>query len=231
MDNVVQRETPQDFGQSETKDLPEAEMIRRAQAGDVNAFEHIYKLHSRRVYALCLRMMKGNTAEAEDLTQEAFMHLFRKIGTFRAEAAFSTWLHRLTFNIALMRLRRGGVPGIPLEDTNDKDEETSGLRKEFGTRDLRLLGLVDRLNLQRAVEQLPPGYKSAFLLHDVNGYEHNEIASILGCSVGNSKSQLHKARALLRQLLQEGKRIRNRQRHTKLDESPNRFVSFSSPIR
>ena len=165
-------------------------------------------------------MMRGNTSEAEDLTQEAFLHVFRKIGTFRAESAFSTWLHRLTFNIVLMRLRKKAkaVVEFSLEETNDPDDETSGIRKEFGAPDLRLSGLVDRVNLQRAVNQLAPGYKSIFVLHDVNGYEHNEIARMLGCSISNSKSQLHKARIVLRQLLQEGKRTRVYQRHNKPDE-------------
>jgi RNA polymerase sigma-70 factor (ECF subfamily) len=208
VDNLVECETQLECGRYATSDLPEAEAIRRAQEGDAEAFGRLYRLHSGRVYALCLRMMNGNTAEAEDLTQEAFLQLFRKIGTFRAESAFSTWLHRLAFNIVLMRLRKKTFAGISLEETNDPDEETSGLRKEFGAPDLRLSGLVDRVNLQRAVDQLPRGYRSIFLLHDVNGYEHNEIAQILGCSIGNSKSQLHKARVSLRQLLLKGKRQR-----------------------
>src|SRR6202030_3823563 len=114
---------------------------------------------------------------------------------------------RITFNIALMRLRkRTTAEMVSLEETDDPDEETSGIRKEIASSDPRLSGLVDRVNLQRAVHRLPKGYKSVFLLHDVNGYEHNEIAGILGCSIGNSKSQLHKARVILRQLLQTGRR-------------------------
>src|SRR5580658_10740116 len=110
--------------QLEESDLPEAEAIRRAQVGDAEAFERLYRLHSGRVYALCLRMMKGNASEAEDLTQEAFLHMFRKIGTFRAESAFSTWLHRVTFNIVLMRLREKTVAEMmSLEETNDPGEE------------------------------------------------------------------------------------------------------------
>ena len=207
MDTLVQRETLLESGQSENRTLSEAGAIRRAQEGDAEAFERLYGLHSGRVYALCLRMMKGNASEAEDLTQEAFLQLFRKIGTFRAESAFSTWLHRLTFNIVLMRLRKKTVAEmISLEETNGPEEETGWVRKEIGAADLRLVGLVDRVNLQRAVDQLPTGYRSIFLLHDVNGYEHNEIARILGCSIGNSKSQLHKARASLRRLLRKGRR-------------------------
>jgi RNA polymerase sigma-70 factor (ECF subfamily) len=224
MDTFVQCETLLGSRESErkesaTKELSEAEAIRRAQQGDAEGFERLYKMHSGRVYALCLRMMKGNASEAEDLTQEAFLQMFRKIGTFRAESAFSTWLHRLTFNIVLMRLRKKTVAEmISLEETNGPDEEKGGLVKEIGTPDLRLSGLVDRVNLQRAVNQLPLGYRSIFLLHDVKGYEHNEIAGMLGCSIGNSKSQLHKARVILRQLLLKGKRNDRRRKHKEPDE-------------
>jgi RNA polymerase sigma-70 factor, ECF subfamily len=182
--------------------LPEAEVIRLAQQGDAAAFERLYQLHSRRVYSLCLRMV-GNTAEAEDLTQEAFLQLFRKIATFRGESAFSTWLHRLAVNVVLMRLRKKSAVETSLEEVTEPDEESGGPRRDFGGPDLRLTGSIDRVNLQRAVEQLPPGYKAVFVLHDVQGYEHNEIADIMGCSIGNSKSQLHKARMRLRDLLQE----------------------------
>jgi len=181
-----------------SKDLNEAEAIERAKQGDAEAFETLYDLHRRRVYSLCLRMT-ANTAEAEDLTQEAFLQLFRKIGTFRGESAFSTWLHRMAVNVVLMRLRKKGLPLVPLEDTVETEEE--GPKKELGAPDAVLAGSVDRMELQRAVEALPPGYRSIFVLHDVEGYEHNEIASLVGCSIGNSKSQLHKARIKLRDLL------------------------------
>src|SRR3981189_3249409 len=185
-----------------SKPLIEADAIRLAQAGDAAAFEFLYHLHGRRVYALCLRMV-NNPADAEDLTQESFLQLFRKIGTFRGESAFSTWLHRMTVNVVLMRLRKKSLPVASLEETTDPDDETGGPRKDIGAPDLRLSGAVDRVNLERSVEKLPPGYRTVFLLHDVQGYEHNEIADIMGCSVGNSKSQLHKARTRLRELLQE----------------------------
>ena len=178
--------------------LSEAEAIERAKQGDAEAFEALYNLHKRRVYSLCLRMT-ANSAEAEDLTQEAFLQLFRKIGTFRGESAFSTWLHRMSVNVVLMRLRKKGLPVVPLEDTVETEEETP--RKELGAVDPALAGSVDRLQLQRAIEALPPGYRSIFVLHDVEGYEHNEIAELVGCSIGNSKSQLHKARMKLRDLL------------------------------
>jgi RNA polymerase sigma-70 factor (ECF subfamily) len=176
--------------------------IRLAQQGDAAAFETIYQLHSRRVYALCLRMI-GDPVEAEDLTQEAFLQLFRKIHTFRGESAFSSWLHRLTANIVLMRFRKKRPVPVSLEEMTRPDDEKDRSTFEIGVPDLRLTGLFDRVNLHAALEQLPEGYKSMFILHDVHGYEHNEIADMLGCSVGNSKSQLHKARKRLRELLHE----------------------------
>jgi RNA polymerase sigma-70 factor (ECF subfamily) len=188
----------------------EAEAIRRAQSGDAAAFEFLYQMHSRRVYALCLRMV-SNPADAEDLAQEAFLQLFRKISTFRGESAFSTWLHRMTVNVVLMRLRKKTLPTDSLEETLDPDSENSGPKRDVGTVDLRLSGAVDRVNLERSIEKLPPGYKTVFVLHDVQGFEHNEIASIMGRSVGNSKSQLHKARTRLRELLQEEVRDQARQ--------------------
>ncbi|MFZ0332685.1 MAG: sigma-70 family RNA polymerase sigma factor [Candidatus Acidiferrales bacterium] len=189
--------------------MPEADAIRLAQQGDAAAFERLYQIHYRRVYSLCLRMV-GNTAEAEDLTQEAFLQLFRKISTFRGESAFSTWLHRLAVNVVLMRLRKKTGSETSLEEVTEPDEETGGPRRDFGSPDLGLSGSIDRVNLQRAVEQLPAGYKAVFVLHDVQGYEHNEIAHIMGCSIGNSKSQLHKARMRLRDLLHETERQKAR---------------------
>jgi RNA polymerase sigma-70 factor (ECF subfamily) len=187
-----------------------SEAIRLAQSGDAGAFERLYQLHNRRVYSLCLRMV-GNTAEAEDLTQEAFLQLFRKVATFRGESAFSTWLHRLAVNVVLMKLRKKSGMETSLEQITEPDEDSGGPRRDFGSPDLRLSGSIDRVNLQRAVDQLPPGYKSVFVLHDVQGYEHNEIANIMGCSIGNSKSQLHKARMRLRELLHEAVRSKARE--------------------
>ena len=183
--------------------ISEQEAIERAQQGDPECFEALYGLHKRRVYSLCLRMT-GNTAEAEDLTQEAFLQLYRKIGTFRGESAFSTWLHRLSVNVVLMRLRKKGLPEVSLEETLEPQQE-DGPRKDVGTVDNVLAGSIDRVNLQRAVDSLPPGYRIVFILHDVEGYEHNEIAEMMGCSIGNSKSQLHKARLKLRELLKQSK--------------------------
>jgi len=178
--------------------LTEAEAIERAKQGDAEAFEFLYGLHKRRVYSLCLRMT-SNAAEAEDLTQEAFLQLFRKIGTFRGESAFSTWLHRMAVNVVLMQLRKKSLPVVPLDDTLETEEESP--KKEPGAPDIRLAGAVDRLQLQRAIDHLPPGYRTIFVLHDVEGFAHNEIADLVGCSIGNSKSQLHKARLKLRDFL------------------------------
>jgi len=180
-------------------DSNEAELIEKAKLGDAHAFQALYEKHKRRVYSLCLRMT-ANTAEAEDLTQEAFLQLYRKIATFRGESAFSTWLHRLSVNVVLMHLRKKSLPVVSLEETTQGGDEDTP-KKDFGADDLALAGSIDRLQLQKAVDDLPPGYRTIFVLHDVEGYEHNEIASIVGCSIGNSKSQLHKARMKLRDLL------------------------------
>ena len=180
--------------------LSEAEAIDGAKKGDARSFEALYDLHKRRVYSLCLRMT-GNVAEAEDLTQEAFLQLYRKVATFRGESAFSTWLHRLSVNVVLMHLRKKGLPEVSLEQTLDPEPDEGGPKREFGTADLSLKGAIDRVNLERAIASLSPGYRTIFVLHDVEGYEHNEIAEMMGCSIGNSKSQLHKARLKLREIL------------------------------
>jgi len=165
-------------------ELSEAEAIRLAQQGDERGFERIYRLHSQRVYALCLRMVRGNAAEAEDLTQESFLQVFRKIGTFRGESAFSTWLHRLSFNIVLMRLRRRSFPVLSLDEMVGPGENSTARPRDIGGQDLRLSGTVDRMDLERALEQLPPGYRAVFILHDVQGYQHREIAKIPGVLTG-----------------------------------------------
>ncbi|HWG21930.1 MAG TPA: RNA polymerase sigma factor [Terracidiphilus sp.] len=174
----------------------EADALARAQAGDHHAFAQLYSLHKRRIYSLCLRMV-GNVAEAEDLTQEAFLQLHRKIATFRGDSAFSTWLHRLAINVVLMHLRKKGLSVISLDEAMEPTPE-EGPGRSFGAPDLSLAGSIDRLALERAISDLPAGYRLIFVLHDIEGYEHNEIAAMLDCSIGNSKSQLHKARLKLR---------------------------------
>src|ERR1700688_2955069 len=151
-------------------EMSEVEAIRLAQQGDERGFERIYRLHSQRVYALCLRMMRGNSAEAEELTQESFLQLFRKIGTFRGESAFSTWLHRLAFNIVLMRLRKRSYQVVSMDEMLEPGEATPGLHEYIGGPDQLLSGSVDRMDLEWALKKLPRGYRAVFILHDVQGY-------------------------------------------------------------
>lgn len=176
------------------------ETAERAKRGDEQAFEQIYRAHGRRIYCLCRRMVR-NEADAEDLTQEVFLQLFRKLHTYRGEAAFSTWLHRLALNVVLMALRKKHLNLIPLEEEGVDDHASTV--PELGRADQSLIGCIDRVALERAVSDLPPGYRIIYLLHDVEGYEHAEIGDILGCTAGNCKSQLHKARMKLRFLLRE----------------------------
>jgi RNA polymerase sigma-70 factor (ECF subfamily) len=173
------------------------ELAQRSANGDMGAFQELYERHNRRVYSLCLRMT-GNVVEAEDLAQEVFIQLFRKIGSFRGESAFTTWLHRLTVNQVLMHFRKRGVR---LEQTTEEGEVPVQIVK--GTENPNAMPVVDRIALDKAIAQLPPGYRTVFTLHDIEGHEHEEIARMLGCSVGTSKSQLHKARMKLRGLLRQ----------------------------
>ena len=170
------------------------ELAQAAARNDMQAFEQLYLLHHRRVYSLCLRMT-ANVAEAEDLTQEIFIHLYRKIGSYRGESSLTTWLHRLTVNQVLMHFRksRGRREAPPPDETAN----TPGTVDTHGSQS----ALVDRVLLNKAIAQLPPGYRAVFVLHDVLGHEHEEIARLLNCSAGTSKSQLHKARMKLRRLI------------------------------
>ena len=171
------------------------DLCRMAALGNLAAFEMIYSKYHRRTYGLCLRMT-GSQTEAEDLTQEVFVQLFRKIGSFRGDSAFSTWLHRLTVNQVLMHFRRRSVKNERTSDDGEMPEQTVR-----GTADPGKMQVIDRIALKNAVAQLPNGYRNVFLLHDVEGFEHEEVARIVGISVGTSKSQLHKARLKLRGLL------------------------------
>ncbi|MFL6375779.1 MAG: RNA polymerase sigma factor [Pyrinomonadaceae bacterium] len=174
---------------------PDFELCQRAAAGDLSAFELVYEKYHRRTYSLCLRMTASQT-EAEDLTQEVFIQLFRKIGSFRGDSAFSTWLHRLTVNQVLMHFRRRSVK-------NEKTTEEGEMPEQAvtGSANPNRMAVVDRIALKNAISQLPKGYRTVFVLHDVEGFEHEEVARIMGISVGTSKSQLHKARLKLRGLL------------------------------
>jgi len=193
----------------EQEKLHDSEVVRRARAGDARAFEDLYRSHCKRVYAVCLRMV-GNTSDAEDLTQEAFMLLFRKIHTFRGESAFSTWLHRLVVNTVLMHLRKKSLPAVSIEAGSGPDDDTPAPSIDISASDLVLEGSLDRINLGRCIAQLPVGSRSIFVLHDIQGYQHHEIAEMLGRSEGVSKSQLHRARKRLRELLHEIRREKHR---------------------
>jgi len=192
--------------ESQTKSAvaDDSDLIERAQRGEAEAFESLFHAHKRRVFGLCLRMT-ANASDAEELTQEAFLTLFRKIHTFRAESAFSTWLMRITLNIVLMRRRKKKLTEVSIEATNEEDE-SEWTRTQFGSPDASLEGAIDRHQLDLAIAELPAGYRQVFELHDVVGYQHHEISAIMGYSEGNSKSQLHKARMRLRQIL--GHRMR-----------------------
>ncbi len=172
-------------------------LTQAAANGDMIAFEEVYNRHHRRVYSICLRMLQ-NATEAEDLTQEVFIQLHRKIGSFRGDSAFTTWLHRMTVNQVLMHFRKRNVK---FEKTTEEGE--TPVQIVSGTANPLKMPVVDKIAIEHAIEQLPPGYRNVFVLHDVEGYEHEEVARILGCSVGTSKSQLHKARIKLRKLLQK----------------------------
>ena len=179
---------------STAKDI---ELTKVAANGDMAAFEEIYKRHHRRVYAVCLRMLQ-NPNEAEDLTQDVFIQLYRKIGSFRGDSAFTTWLHRMTVNQVLMHFRKRTVK---YEKTTEEGE--TPVQMVPGTSNPERMRIVDKIAIDNAIEQLPNGYKNVFVLHDVEGFEHEEVARILGCSVGTSKSQLHKARLKLQKLLKK----------------------------
>jgi RNA polymerase sigma-70 factor, ECF subfamily len=178
------------------------ELARRAGEGDAGAFEQLYTLHHRRVYGLCLRMTQ-NPTEAEDLAQDVFIQLFKKIGMLRGESAFTTWLHRMTVNQVLMHFRKKGVR---VEQTTESGEVTEQV--VAGTEDHARMPVVDRIALDNAIARLPPGYRAVFVLHDVEGYDHAEVGRMLGVAAGTSKSQLHKARMKLRALLKRPKPIR-----------------------
>src|SRR5215470_11699804 len=185
----------------ETRSLePTVELVRRAQKGDTEAFGTLFHTHRSRVYSLCLRMTR-NVAEAEDLTQEAFLQVFRKLPTFRGDSALSTWMYRVAVNTVLMYFRKRGRPQFSIDEEPNNNDNGKTKKRDYGATDFQLSGCVDRIALARAIKELPHGYRRIFLLHEIEGYEHREIAKLLRCSVGNSKSQLHKARLKMREIL------------------------------
>jgi RNA polymerase sigma-70 factor (ECF subfamily) len=159
------------------------------------AFQELYQTHHRRVYSICLRMVK-DASEAEDLTQEIFVHLFRALGSFRGESAFTTWLHRLTVNHVLMHFRKRKVRAArPTEDGELQVQASADSHED------KRMNIVDRILLSEVIAKLPNGYREALVLHDIEGFEHKEIAEMKGRTEGTSKSQLHKARRMLRALI------------------------------
>lgn len=173
----------------------ELALVERCRRGDLGAFEEVYRAHSGRLYSVACRMV-GNPTDAEDLLQEIFLAAHRKLDSFRGESALGTWLYRLATNLCLDYLR---------SKTARTNQMTDALDDEPGLADLSRRGLADRvltrMDLERALTQLPEGCRAAFVLHDVQGLEHREVAEVLGIAEGTSKSQVHKARLRLRTLL------------------------------
>jgi len=203
--------------------LSERQLVQRAQSGDKEAFARLYEAHKQRVYAICLRITREKM-EAEDCAQEAFLQCFLRLSTFRGDSALSTWLYRLTVNVVLMRLRANHVKPVSLDTSGTSDDfSESVILNACPVDDIRLSGALDRITLHRALRQLSPGYRTIFLLHEVEGKAHSEIARELGCSIGNSKSQLHQARSRLRRFLRRSTR-------RSLDRTPFAPSRIAGPI-
>jgi RNA polymerase sigma-70 factor, ECF subfamily len=199
------------------RDHSERSLVRRAQRGDQEAFATLFQIHKKRVYSVCLQMTK-DVADAEDLTQEAFLQVFRNLNSFRGDSAFSTWLYRIAVNTVLMKLRRRKTPPL-LSLDEPVSSESPSLKRDVGTADLNLSGAIDRIALRRAIEELPEGCRQIFDLHEVQGFQHHEIARQLECSIGNSKSQLHKAKMKMRDLLFPRGRLRQSRAATNASKS------------
>jgi RNA polymerase sigma-70 factor (ECF subfamily) len=174
----------------------EIALVARCVAGEADAFKEIYDRHATRLYNLARRMM-GSTDDAEDLLQEIFLQAFRKLSSYKGESALGTWLYRLAMNLCLDRVR--GKQGKMDKVTVALDAERGEAASAAGGR--RLDTVVERLDLERAIGQLPDSYRAAFLLHDVEGFEHHEVGEMLGIAEGTSKSLVHKARLRIRTLL------------------------------
>jgi len=179
---------------AESEDLT---LVRQAAAGDSRAFEQLYRTHVDRIYGLCCRLCHGDTARAEQSTQDAFVRAWEKLGSFRGESRFGTWLHRLTVNVVLgeHRLLKRWVTfedGVGTEDESSTDAVIPSQHEDAGL----------KMDLERAMSRLPKGARTVLVLHDIEGYQHEEIASLTGIAVGTSKAQLHRARRLMRGWLQ-----------------------------
>jgi RNA polymerase sigma-70 factor (ECF subfamily) len=171
--------------------MSETELVHAAKAGDLAAFETLYRLHETRIFALCLRMC-ADRARAEDLTQDAFVRAWEKLPSFRGASTFLTWMHRLTVNVVLGDLRSRGR----WEDRFVQAEEFHHPAHTAGDRPTAV-----GIDLERAIAGLPPKARMVFVLHDVEGYRHKEIAKMTGIAEGTSKAHLHRARTLLRKAL------------------------------
>ena len=166
--------------------------VRLAQLGDQDAFEQLYRLHAGRVYALCLRLA-GDAVEARRLTQDVFVRAWERLGLFRGESAFSSWLHRLAVNVVLADRRAAGRRLRRVVTAADAPAHEGAAREDR---------TPERLDLERAIAGLPAGARAVFVLYDIEGYGHEEIAALTGIAVGTSKAQLHRARRLLREALE-----------------------------
>lgn len=184
LENVVTRT------ESGTPHIPD--LIQKAQSGDVRAFQHVYRENVGRVYAICMRMV-GEAGRAEELTQDAFVRAWEMLGSFRGESAFSSWLHRLTVNVVLIDIRTAKRYQSRVQSTDDLERYDSPGAGISG----------DSIDLENAIASLPPQARAIFVLHDIEGYRHEEIAGQMGLAVGTSKAQLHRARRLLREALQQ----------------------------
>jgi len=177
----------------------ERTLVQRAQRGDQEAFATLFELHKGRVRSVCLALTR-DVAEAEDMTQETFLRVFRNVASFRGDSSFSTWLHRIAVNTVLMNRRRSkNRPTLSVDEPVASDSPLP--RHHFGRVDPTLSGAIDRILLHRAIEELPAGCQRVFALYAVHGYQHREIARMLNCSIGNSKAQFHKAKVRMRDLL------------------------------
>lgn len=200
-----------------------------AASHDLKDFERIYKLYAPRVYRTCLRMI-GNPADAEELSQEVFLQVFRKLDTYRGESAFSTWLHRVAVNAVLMRLRKQhGYSEISLEKMVRTDDGETIETARFGADDAGLIGTIDRLTLERAIVRLPVRQRLVLVLHDIEGYTYEEIAELSECTLESAKYHLHSARVTLRGLLHEYPREQQRQTADQRSRQPVPAELASAP--
>lgn len=185
-------EAPSNLMAEESR-LADTELVERCLNGDLGAFEDLYRQHSTRLYNLAFRMV-GNAADAEDLLQDIFLTVYRKLESFRGASALGTWLYRLGMNVCLDRLRSKAAR---------QDQATDALDERLGGQTTGSLAGVSRIDLERAIASLPEGSRAAFLLHDVEGFDHTEVGQMLGVAEGTSKSQVHKARLRIREFLHQ----------------------------